>query len=45
MGQIYAREVTGLSRKNHRLVVRAVKRARAAGLLSTVHRAITRLQQ
>ncbi|KAK9323935.1 hypothetical protein V1517DRAFT_344803 [Lipomyces orientalis] len=45
MGQIYAREVTGLSRKNHRLVVRAIKRARAAGLLSTVHRAITRLQQ
>ncbi|KAK9387522.1 hypothetical protein V1515DRAFT_600895 [Lipomyces mesembrius] len=44
MGQIYAREITGLSCKNHRLVVRAVKRARAAGLLSTVHRAITRLQ-
>ncbi|KAK9484415.1 hypothetical protein V1527DRAFT_203060 [Lipomyces starkeyi] len=44
MGQIYARDITGLSRKNHRLVVRAVKRARAAGLLSTVHRAITRLQ-
>ncbi|KAK9375503.1 mitochondrial 37S ribosomal protein bS18m [Lipomyces chichibuensis] len=44
MGQIYAREITGLSRKNHRFVVRAIKRARAAGLLSTVHRAITRLQ-
>ncbi|KAK9239210.1 hypothetical protein V1525DRAFT_373162 [Lipomyces kononenkoae] len=45
MGQIYGREITGLSQKNHRLVVRAVKRARAAGLLSTVHRAITRLPQ
>ncbi|KAK9370737.1 hypothetical protein V1509DRAFT_574940 [Lipomyces kononenkoae] len=44
MGQIYGREITGLSQKNHRLIVRAVKRARAAGLLSTVHRAITRLQ-
>ncbi|KAK9449521.1 mitochondrial 37S ribosomal protein bS18m [Limtongia smithiae] len=43
IGRIYPRSVTGTSAKNHTKVARAIKRARAAGLLSTNHKAIPRL--
>ncbi|KAK9465267.1 ribosomal protein S18-domain-containing protein [Lipomyces arxii] len=43
MGNILPRSMTKLTIQNHRKVQKAIKRARAAGLLSTVHRAVMRM--
>lgn len=36
-GKILSRKVTGLSQKNHNLVAKLIRRARAIGFLSSVH--------